>query len=188
MLQAINSGLADIRAGLTMRRVWVALASEDIGDQHRRTALGPFWLLMNYLAFAGTFLVIFANSHTMANFPAYVAIGLFVWLYISDVITQSVSLFVRRRASSRVRPCPLRSMSCAATQSSIRAGYAFAGCLAILILGGTPVTVGWLLVCSRADFLLLGTTPAVITVCAFGGPFFPICSSSCKTSCGSVCS
>ena len=173
MLQVINGALADIRAGFKMRRVWVALASEDIGDQHRRTALGPFWLLINYLAFAATFLIIFANSHTIPNFAGYVAIGLLVWLYISEVITQSVSLFVREESFIQGTTLPLTVyVMRLAMQSSIRAGYALAGCLAILLLSGTPVTVGWLW-SALAIGLLLVTTPAVITICAFGGAFFP---------------
>ena len=41
MLQTLESARSDIRAAFRLRHVWIALASEDIGDQHRRTALGP---------------------------------------------------------------------------------------------------------------------------------------------------
>src|SRR5262245_7336380 len=74
MLQVINSALSDIRDSLRLRRVWMAFAKEDITDQHRRTALGPFWLLINYLGFAGTFVVVFGQSHATVNYPGYIAI------------------------------------------------------------------------------------------------------------------
>src|SRR5687767_7152833 len=96
MLQTLESARSDIRAALRLRHVWIALASEDIGDQHRRTALGPFWLLINYLALLGTFVFVFnSGSESPADYSAYVAIGLLVWFYIMDTITLSVSLFLR---------------------------------------------------------------------------------------------
>lgn len=85
----VSNALADMRAGLRMRRVWVALASEDIGDQHRRTTLGPLWLLLSYLAFAGTF--IFHRGDTDSSYAVYVATGLLVWFYIMETITGSTT-------------------------------------------------------------------------------------------------
>ena len=55
MRALIANAFADIGMGLRRWRVWVALASEDIGDQHKRTTLGPLWLLINYLLFVATF-------------------------------------------------------------------------------------------------------------------------------------
>jgi homopolymeric O-antigen transport system permease protein len=173
MFHTLRSGLADIAAALRMRAVWMALASEDITDQHRRTTLGPFWLLINYLAFVGTFIVVFGRFSPIPNFPAYVAIGLFAWLYMSEVILLSVSLFVREESFIKGTTLPLSVYVMKMTaQSIIRAGYALAGCAAIVIFTGIAFSNAW--PWSLAGLaLILVATPAVAIVFAMAGAFFP---------------
>jgi ABC-type polysaccharide/polyol phosphate export permease len=173
MLKVLGSAVFDIRAGLKKKKVWLALASEDIGDQHRRTALGPLWLLINYLLFAGAFIVIFGHEQSTPNFPAYVATGLFVWLFISETITLSTSLFAREESFIKGTTLPLSVyVMRLVMQSVIRAGYALLGCIAILLLSGTPLTVGWLW-SGLALLMLLATAPAAVIFFAFLGAYFP---------------
>ncbi|WP_167434361.1 ABC transporter permease [Mesorhizobium helmanticense] len=173
MLKVVRSALADIGRGLRMRNVWMALAHEDIGDQHKRTTLGPVWLLINYLAYAGTFVVIFGDNRSVPHFAAYVATGLFVWLYLMEVLTQSVTLFTREESFIKGTTLPLTVYVMRMTmQSVIRAGYALVGCLAILLLVGTSVTVDWIW-SGLALCLIVVATPAAILVLAVAGAFFP---------------
>ena len=74
MFETMMGGLSDIRAGLGKRSVWLALAREDVGDSHKRTRLGPAWLLLNYLLFIATLLFVFGNDD--AHYVIYVACGL----------------------------------------------------------------------------------------------------------------
>ncbi|RWH71531.1 MAG: ABC transporter permease [Mesorhizobium sp.] len=174
MISALNSALDDIFGAMRLRRVWIALAHEDIGDQHRRTTLGPLWLLVNYLAFAGTFVFVFQPAgKDAAGYAAYVAIGLMVWFYLMEVISLSVPLFKREESFIEGTTLPLFVYVMRLTvQSAIRAGYAVAGCVMILLISGPPLTPAWLW--SLAGLLLiLLTTPALITVFAFIGAFFP---------------
>ena len=169
----VRDALADIRKGLAMRAVWLALAKEDIGDQHRRTTLGPLWLLVNYFAFAGAFVVIFGHNSAIPDFPAYVALGLFVWLYLSEVITQGVSLFTREQSFIKGTTLPLTVYVLRLTmQSVIRAGYALIGCLVIMFAVGTPITVAWPWSVLALALIVLAT-PAIIILAAIGGAFFP---------------
>ena len=173
MVKVVRDALTDIRDGIRMRRVWTTLAQEDIDDQHRRTALGPAWLLINYLAFAGTFIVIFGQTARSPNYPAYVAIGLFVWFYILEVINLSVSLFSREESFIKGTTLPLTVyVMRLTTQSVIRAAYAFVGCIALLLLAGVSVTSFWLL-SGLGLLVILIATPAVIVVFAMLGAFFP---------------
>lgn len=163
----------DFRDGLSRWRVWTALAVENIGDQHRRTTLGPFWLLLNYLAFAGTFILIFRRGEGIPHYETYVAVGLFVWLYLSETINQAVSLFVREENFIKGTTLPLSIyVLCLTLQSTIRAGYMLVGCLALLILLGAPLSIGWLWA-AIGFFIVFLTMPAAIAVAAIGGAFFP---------------
>ena len=169
----VASAFADLLAGFRLRRVWVALAAEDIGDQHRRTTLGPLWLLINYLAFAGTFIFIFHRGDTGPDYSIYVATGLLVWFFIMETITQSVTLFAREESFIKGTTLPLSVyVMRSVLQSVIRAGYALVGCLGVLVLSGVPVTAAWLWSALGLMVVLL-TAPAVITAFAFLGVFFP---------------
>ncbi len=137
MLAVAQSALSDIRSGLRLRRVWIAFAGEDIGDQHKNTILGPLWLLLNYLAFAGVFIFIFNISDGTPNYAAHVATGLLVWFYIMETLNLSVSLFVREASFIKGTTLPLTVyVMRLAMQSAIRAAYASIGCLAIFAFLG----------------------------------------------------
>ncbi|MCA0048036.1 ABC transporter permease [Mesorhizobium sp. B283B1A] len=174
MIAALNGAFDDISRAMRLHRVWVALAQEDIGDQHRRTTLGPLWLLVNYVAFVGTFVFVFQPAgKDAAGYAAYVAIGLLVWFYLMEVMSLSVSLFQREESFIEGTTLPLFVyVMRLALQSAIRAGYAIAGCLVILLLSGSPVATPWLWSLAGL-FLILFATPALITVFAFLGAFFP---------------
>lgn len=173
-MSIFRAALADLDAGLRRKNVAVALAWEDIGDQHRRTALGPVWLLINYLAFACTFIFVFQRGDTgAADYAAYVATGLLVWFFIMETLTHSVSLFVREENFIKGTTLPLSVYVLRLfMQSTIRAGYALVGCLSILALSGTGLSWAWAWSLFGALLLLL-VTPAAIVIFAFLGAYVP---------------
>ena len=173
MRETIDSALTDFGRGIRLRGVWMALATEDIGDQHRRTALGPLWMLINYLAFAATFIFVFHGTAQAPAYPAYVATGLLVWFYIMEVVSQGVSLFRREESFIRGTPLPLSVYVLRLwAQSTIRGVYALAGCIAILLLSAIPFTAGWGLALIGLG-IVLAVAPAAIVLSAFLGAYFP---------------
>jgi lipopolysaccharide transport system permease protein len=173
MRGVVVSAFSDLGAGLRRHRLWLALAREDIGDQHRRTTLGPLWMLINYLAFAATFIFVFNGAAATQAYPAYVATGLLVWFFIMETVSQSVSLFVREESFIKGTTLPLSVhvlRLCA--QSTIRGGYTLLGCLAILLLSAAPVYLGWAWAVLGLA-LILAVAPAAIIVFAFLGAYVP---------------
>lgn len=169
----LRGALLDIREGLKRRSMWMALAAEDITDAHRRTLLGPLWLLLNFLLFAGTFVIIFGRGREIDNYSAYVAVGLLVWLFMSDAITQGITLFVREASFIQGTVLPLsvyvlrQSM-----QAVIRAGYALVGCLVLVIASGVGVSFAWI-GSALGMALVIATVPATILVFAVVGVLLP---------------
>jgi lipopolysaccharide transport system permease protein len=174
MLNCLRQAIGDMRSSIRLHAVWMALAHENIGDQHRRTFLGPIWIVFNYLAFVGTFVFIFqrGDSGTL-GYGAYVAISLLVWLFLTDTITQSVSLFVREESFIKGTVLPLSVYVLRlATQLAIRASYALVGCISILIVTGTSPSLAWIW-SALALLLILAITPATIILFAFLGAYVP---------------
>lgn len=173
MMKFLNDALGDLGSAFRKRRIWFALASEDISDQHRRTSLGPLWLLINYLVFVGTFVFIIGRDQGVPNYTAYVALGLFVWFYIMETINAGVGLFVREESFIKGTTLPLSLYVLRmTTQAVMRAGYAGLGCLILLAVSGADLSWAWLW--SLAGLaLIVAVTPAAITIFAFLGAYFP---------------
>ena len=173
MHKTLTNALSDILGGIEQRRVWIALATEDIFDQHRRTTLGPLWLLVNYFAFAGTFIFIFTPGPPDPLNAIYIGVGLLVWTYIADTISQAVTLFEREEGFIKGTTLPLSVYVMRLTlQNLIRAAYAFVGCITILLFAGVTVTGAWIWSALGVGLVLIAS-PAVVAVFAFLGVFFP---------------
>ena len=173
MQNSLSNALSDIRGGIEQRRVWITLATEDIFDQHRRTTLGPLWLLVNYFAFAATFIFIFSPAPVDPVYAIYIGVGLLVWTYITDTITQAVALFEREESFIKGTTLPLSVyVMRLILQNLIRSGYALIGCVVILLLAGVTVTGAWIW-SGLGVALVLVASPAVVTAFAFLGVFFP---------------
>ena len=172
-MKFLHEALGDIGSALSKRRIWFALASEDISDQHRRTSLGPFWLLINYLVFVGTFVFIMGRSEGIPNYTAYVALGLLVWFYIMETMNSGVGLFVREESFIKGTTLPLSLYVFRMTmQALMRAGYAALGCVVLLAISGVDLNWYWLW-SGAAVVLIVFVTPAAIMIFAFLGAYFP---------------
>jgi lipopolysaccharide transport system permease protein len=170
MLELARRGLADIGAALKLRSVWWELAWEDVVDSHRRTMLGPVWPLLNYLLFVGTLVLVLGAGSP--DFTAYVATGMLVWLFISDVLSMSATLFTREESFIKGTVLPISTY--VMRQSlviSIRSFYALLGAIAILLFSGFAVTPA-LLSLVPAVLLLLLAAPAVAVLMGIAGAFF----------------
>ena len=173
MISRFADSFSDLRHGVAMWRVWVALATEDIGDHHRRTILGPLWIFVNYLAFAATFIFVFHRGSGGAQYAAYAATGLLVWLFMMETITRSVTLFTREESFIKGTKLPLSIyVMRLATQTVIRSGYALLGWLLILYMSGASLNLGaaWAIL---GILIVLLIAPAVIIIFAFLGAYYP---------------
>jgi len=166
----MRAAAEDFRSGLLKWRVWMTLAGEEIEEQHRTTLLGPIWMLLNYLAFAGIFITIFERGGD-EGYIAHVAVGLVVWMYIMETLSGSVSLFRREESIIKGTRLPLSvHIFRLTTQAAMRATYALAGCIILLTLFGIISTVhlwGFVFMLPVVIFM----APPAVTILAFFGAY-----------------
>lgn len=140
---------------------------------HRRTVLGPVWPLLNYLLLVGTLLLIFGNRGGTTNFTAYIAAGMLVWLFMSDVLTMSATLFSREQSFIKGTTLPISVYVLRQTMLiAIRSFYALLGAVPVLFYSGVELTPVLLSVIP-ALLLLLLTAPAVGLLFGLAGVYFP---------------
>lgn len=173
MFQPFKDAVADLREAVAMHSVWRALAKEDITDQHRRTTLGPLWILLNYLLLVGTFYVIFGSLTPIENFIAYVATAFLVWTFLSEVMTQSVGLFFQNKPfiTGTVLPLSVYILRMTA-QSLTRLCYTLSGCAVLVLLSGAEISIAWFYSLLALIIIIL-SIPAIIAVLSVLGAFFP---------------
>lgn len=165
--------IADILAGWRHRRLWMTLAREDISDQHRRTILGPLWILVNYSLFVGAFILIFGVNSNVENFVLYVATGWLVWSYFSDVIAISPSLFRQEASFIMGTALPLSVYVLKLTvQVLVRGGYAFIGWILIVLWSGWLPTWSGTAEAIAGTVLIIACTPPLIMTLAIVGSLF----------------
>jgi len=173
MMVHIRGGAADMKAALIRRHIWLALAKEDIDDQHRRTLLGPLWLLVNYLAYVAVFTFIVRPDSGISGYAIYVALGLMIWLYFMELISQSVNLFVKEEGFIKGTPLPLSIYALRLTaQCILRASYSAIGCLAILFVTGLSPSLGWCWALVGVA-TIIASSPPIVILFAFLGAAFP---------------
>lgn len=173
MSNVLRIGIDDFLVGWSNRRLWLAFAKEDISDNHKNTMLGPLWLLINYLTFIATFGFVMQTGSGNQNYLAYISVGLLIWFFILEIITQGVTLFSREESFIKGTPLPLSTYIFRLTmQSVIRNSYALLGCFVVLLLVGVYPSASWLW-SGLGIIVIIIAAPAVVTVFAFLGAYFP---------------
>jgi len=89
-------GLADMRDGFLLKRVWWRLAKLASKEQHKRSILGPLWNTIGTLVMVLMFGLLYAKllNQPASNHLPYVAAGLIIWLFYSSTIVASCTVFV----------------------------------------------------------------------------------------------
>lgn len=148
------------------------MAWEDITDQHRRTTLGPLWLLVNYLLFIGAFVLVFGDRSTDYDHAAYMAVGLFVWIHVAEVLNQGVTLFIREEGFIKGTPLPLPVYVMRTTmQILMRESFTLAGCLFFLLFSHVEWQPVMMAALPGILAIVVATPPAVLLVAMFGAWF-----------------
>jgi ABC-type polysaccharide/polyol phosphate export permease len=86
----------DVISGVSEWRIWTMLASNDIKQRYRRSAIGQFWLTLSMAIMIfglGAVYSILFNTDIKTYIP-YVATTFVMWGFIGPVITESASAFI----------------------------------------------------------------------------------------------
>lgn len=105
-----SAALADMANGLARWRLWLALAWEDIRTSYKRSVFGVMWITLSFAMFVGVKLAIFIpifKGVDPGEFSAYLAIGFFVWQFLSMTVTTAPQVFTSSENWIKNDPLPL---------------------------------------------------------------------------------
>jgi ABC-type polysaccharide/polyol phosphate export permease len=86
----------DIRSGASSWRIWTMLATTDIKQRYRRSALGQFWftLSMGIMIFGLGFVYSTLFNMQIKDYIPYVTISFVFWGFISTIVADSTNAFI----------------------------------------------------------------------------------------------
>ena len=94
-----RAAFADLAATWNDRRIWLLAAVIAVGNQYRRTILGPWWLTLTTVMFVFglSILRLGISGGDLRDAVPYVGIGFIVFFLISGGVTSAAERLRRRR-------------------------------------------------------------------------------------------
>jgi len=95
-MSALTSAIIDIAQGWKYRSFWKLLAWNDLKQRFRRSWLGVGWVMMAFILFLGSKLVIFSQiSQSDFNvFAVYLTVGFAAWRFILGAVVEGTNTFI----------------------------------------------------------------------------------------------
>lgn len=103
-----GKGTKDLASALLNMRLPLFLARSDIRQRYRRSTLGPFWITISTGVMIACLGFIFGKifKSPISEFLPFLAVGLILWGFISQVITEATTVFVSSEAIIKQLPIP----------------------------------------------------------------------------------
>jgi len=91
----LTSALADLRGGVRLWRLGVALGWMDIKMRYRGSVLGPLWLTLSTAVMVGAMGLLYAVLFHMdlTHFLPFLSLSLVLWGFIGGVVNESPGVF-----------------------------------------------------------------------------------------------
>lgn len=95
-IHSAREAAEDLLSGFMQWRIWLLLAFQDIRQRYRRTVLGPFWLSLSTAIWIGSLGLVFGTLFrvNLPEFFPYVAAGTIIWVMLSQIVTESCTVFL----------------------------------------------------------------------------------------------
>jgi teichoic acid transport system permease protein len=142
--------------GEYLRDLWrqryfaLGLARARVRAKNSRTVLGPLWNVLHPLLLAGTYLLIFGllvgSGRGIENFPAYLAVGVFTFHYLSQSVNSAARSLNTTSLVRSVRVPRALMPVVACMQQLVLLGPTVVVLLVLVVLTGVTPTATWLLV------------------------------------------
>ena len=108
-LKSLQISYTDISNSLKQFHLAALLGWQDVRQRYRRSVLGPFWLTVSMGVMIGTIGVVFGQifNSPMQDFLPFLSIGLVLWNFISNTLTEGCVGFISSEAIIKQLPIPL---------------------------------------------------------------------------------
>lgn len=105
----IKIALLDVLEGLRRADLWVFLGWHDIRQRYRRSALGPFWIVLATLLFVGAMTLVYSGlfRQDIHTFLPLAACSIVTWTYVAACMNEGCNVFIAASSTIKQVPAPL---------------------------------------------------------------------------------
>ena len=133
----------------TRRDFAVALGTGRKAAQYRDTMLGRLWQvlapILNAIVYYLIFGMLLQTSRGVANYPAFLIIGVFTFTYTQRVVTGGTKAIANNRSIIRAVHFPRAVLPLSVIVQEVQQQFVSLGVLAVIVLlTGEPITLAWL--------------------------------------------
>lgn len=158
------NGWQDIKQSLQRPALWLYLSWMDIVSRYRRTAIGPFWLVLSTfinitaLGFVGASIF----HYDLREFFPYIAAGMVSWSYLSTLIIEGCTVYVINAYT--IQNLPTLLFSCALRVFVRNTIVLMHNLLVVVLLTFFTIGLNWNIFLILPAFLICALTSVSITI------------------------
>ena len=95
----LHNAKNDLRLGMKNHKIWFRLAQNNILDRYHRSKLGVVWISLTMVIMVITFGILYGKlfNRELTTHVPYVAIGLAIWIFYSEMIVKGCQVFIVNR-------------------------------------------------------------------------------------------
>ncbi len=108
-LSMLRLAITDICRGIGSIYIWPTLGWQEIKQRYRRSTLGPFWLTISTGALIAGMGPLYGRllNQDISSYFLYLATSFIVWIFISNLITESCQTFISAEGYIKQTKLPL---------------------------------------------------------------------------------
>src|SRR5262245_56424882 len=173
--------IADWPNLVTEFRIARSLASHDLFARYARTALGPLWLIAAPLAMIGIYWTVFGmalgvywpvrEGNPQVGYILPFTAGLTIYLYLTELVTSSLALYVAKRNLVLKSPVPLWVLWLANYLRASLVAAVYLGLLVLMAAGLNILTITGFFTSLPVILLVIAMFAPVSLILALIGPF-----------------
>tara|TARA_X000000950_G_scaffold280149_1_gene374172 strand:- start:18496 stop:19350 length:855 start_codon:yes stop_codon:yes gene_type:complete len=141
--QSAIEALKDVVRGAKRVNLWWALATEDLLQRYKRSAIGMLWILLSFGLFLSVKFAIFSVilDVDVVDYLKYLATGYFLWIFIQRCLVDGCATFISSEGWIKGRKLPFSIFAFQmVTRNILTALIQVLVVAVILVLGGTEWT------------------------------------------------
>lgn len=100
---AAVAGFDELLGGIHHWRVWHLVGINDLRHRYARSKLGQLWLILSTAGMIGVLAVVYSSlfNQPIHVLMPFIAVGLIMWNYLSQVLVECTSIFVHQGSMYR---------------------------------------------------------------------------------------
>ena len=90
------------------QKPWFFMSRQKLINSHKRTTLGPLWILIHLIIFTGAMSLVYSGLFNLNfyNYVGYIGTGFMGWIWIANILSSSGMVYIEH--SNIIKSTPIK--------------------------------------------------------------------------------